>query len=109
MPAPGGLGNVPLLKPVELPIGLSWMVAFFVVRIIPVPFIFYAYVQTLILGGGCGIGVTASGLPRNRPRARVLETECPVLLPWQMAAWIAALIAIPIPASVMADSVASST
>ena len=48
-------GKVPLLKPVELPIGIVWMIAFFIVRILPVPYLLYSYVNTLILNGGCGM------------------------------------------------------
>ena len=48
-------GKVSFLCAVEMPIGIAWLLGFFVVRILPVPYILYAYVNTLVLGGGCGI------------------------------------------------------
>ena len=44
--------------------------SFFVVRVVPVPYIAYAYCNTLIVGGGCGIST---------------------------APWVASLIMVPIP------------
>jgi len=63
-------GGVKALKAIEAPVGILWMLAFFLVRIVPVPYIAYAYYNTLIAGGGCGL---------------------------PMAPWIASLIMCPIP------------
>ena len=63
-------GKVSFLQAVELPIGVLWMLAFFVVRILPVPYILYSYVNTMVLALGCGVS---------------------------SAEWIAGLIMIPIP------------
>ena len=40
----------------DLPIGIAWAFTFLVARVLPVPFILYAYVRTLVLTpGGCGM------------------------------------------------------
>ena len=40
----------------DLPIGIAWAFTFLVARVLPVPFIVYAYVRTLVLTpGGCGM------------------------------------------------------
>ena len=42
-------------KDLALPIGIVWMVMFFVVRIVPMPFVLYGWFVTHVLSPGCGM------------------------------------------------------
>ena len=42
------------LLPGEIPIGVMWIASFFLVRILPVPWLLYAYVKTMVLQS-CGL------------------------------------------------------
>lgn len=58
--ARGGFVSDPKAKSLlELTVAGAWLLLFTVVRVLPIPYFVYAYVQGLLLSGGCGISTVA--------------------------------------------------
>ena len=48
--------NKDVKSPLETVVGVLWMASFFVVRVLPVPWLLYVYTRTVLMqSGGCGL------------------------------------------------------